>query len=134
MKILLFITIAIASCFVLILLRYRITYPETINDSSVIKYKLIDLGQNDFFRHSFESLVLKKRRVFLKTTVKSIEWIYVSQKDFKKLYPENPMKMKEKNYTFTISFQTKRLVFGGYNSAKIISIKKISEQPEILKS
>ncbi len=134
MKILLFIIITLALCFVLVLLRYQITHPEIIRGTSTIKYKLIDIGQNDFFRYSFESLILKRRRVFLKTAIRNNDWIYVNLKDFSKLHPESPIKMIEKNYTITFDFQIKRLVFGGYSRAKIISIEKINEKPEVSKS
>ncbi|WP_298539825.1 hypothetical protein [uncultured Aquimarina sp.] len=134
MVIVLFFAILLALCFVFVLLRYSIAYPEIIKGTSIVKYKLIDLGQHDLFKYSIESIILKKRRVFLKTPVSDIEWIYVNTLDYKKLYPESPLKMKEKNYSIRFNFQTKRLVFGGYRSTKIISTEKINKKPEILKS
>ncbi|WP_299241895.1 hypothetical protein [uncultured Aquimarina sp.] len=134
MVIVLFFAILLALCFVFVLLRYSIAYPEIIKGTSIVKYKLIDLGQHDLFKYSIESIILKKRRVFLKTPVSDIEWIYINTLDYKKLYPESPSKMKEKNYSIRFNFQTKRLVFGGYRSTKIISTEKINEKPEILKS
>ncbi|WP_108804320.1 hypothetical protein [Aquimarina sp. Aq107] len=130
-----FILITLILFCTLILLRYQIAYPKIIHGSSTVKYKLIDLGQNDFFRYSFESLILKKRRVFLKTEteIECIKWIYINKTDFRKLHPENLMNMKQKNYTIMFTFQAKRLVFGGYKT-KIIQFKKINEEPEIFKS
>ncbi|MDH7446483.1 hypothetical protein [Aquimarina sp. 2201CG14-23] len=134
MKILLYIFIVFTIFFILILLRYRITYTKVIKGTSEVTYKLIDLGQQDMFRYSFESIIGKKRRVFLKNKTNNIEWIYVDNKDFEKLYPESPLKMKEKNYTILFNFETKRLVFGGHHRTKITDIQKINKQPEVLKS
>ncbi len=119
-------------CF-LVLLRYRLVYSKTIKGESEIVYRLIDLGQKDFFRYSFESM-LRKKRVFLKNKSKNIEWLYLNKNDFNKLTPESPFEMKKKNYTLKFKFVIKRLVFGGYSCAKIISYEKVNHIPDIYKS
>ena len=93
---------------------------------------MIDFGQNDTFRSYFESL-FQKKRVHLKDKFNSTEWIYIDMLDFMKLHQESSLEMKNKNYTLKIKFETKRLIFGGFSIAKIISYNRISKRSEILK-
>lgn len=132
MKMAVYIIITITVSFLLIFLRYRLTKTENITEESEITYKVIDIGQNDIFRNFFESL-FRKKRVFLKEKFNTIEWLYIDNKDFLKLLPENPLTIKEKNYTIKFKFKTKRLIFGGFSVSKIISYTEINKIPEILK-
>lgn len=133
MKIIIFIAITFFVLFILLFLRYRIAYAKKFRGESEVKYKLIEIGQNDFFRYSFES-IFRKKRVYLKYKLENIEWIYIGKKDFNNLWPESPLKMKEKNYTIRFEFETQQLIFGGYGLTKIISFEKINEKPNVLKS
>lgn len=133
MKILLFIIIAFIISFLLILARYRIGNSEFIIAKSEIKYRMIDIGRGDSFRYSFESL-FGNRRIWLKDKHEEIAFIYIDKNDFMKFYPESPMIMKEKNYSFKFKFKTKRLLFGGFGKGEIISYEKIIGEPDVVKS
>ncbi|QWX82530.1 hypothetical protein H0I23_08565 [Cellulophaga sp. HaHaR_3_176] len=133
MKIIAFIIATFIVFSSLIFLRYRIVYTKKISGESELKYKMIDIGKNDFLRYSFESM-FRKKRVYLKNKLENIEWIYIGEKDFNTLYPESPLKMKEKNYTIKFKFETKYLVFGGTAFTKITSFEKIDHSPEVVKS
>ena len=65
---------------IVIFLRYRIVKSRKITGESEVKYKVIEIGRNDFFRYSFKNLFGKKR-VYLKDKLENIEWIYISKKD-----------------------------------------------------
>jgi hypothetical protein len=86
---------------------------------SKIRYQLIDLGQGDFVRNAIE-LKRRNKRIFLQDTINGISWLYVDSSDFKKLWPEPPFTMKEKNYTIKAKFKTHRLLFGGYSKATLL--------------
>ena len=150
MTVIIYIVAILLLVLALLFLRYRISYSENIKGESELKYKLIDLGQQDVFRNYFELLICKRKRVFLKNAFEvplyinslhkqeqnnfKIHWLYINKVDFVKLYPESPIKMKEENYSILFKFETKRLLFGGYRNAKIISHEKIIGKPMVLKS
>ena len=118
---------------IVIFLRYRIVTSKKTTGESEVKYKVIEIGRNDFFRYSFENLFGNKR-VYLKDKLENIEWLYVSKKDYKLLYPDSPLKMKEANHTIKFEFETQYLILGGYGLAKIISHEMINKKPEVSKS
>ncbi|WP_405397575.1 hypothetical protein [Maribacter sp. Asnod2-G09] len=118
---------------ILIFLKYRIATSRKTTGESEVKYKVIEIGKNDFFRYSFENLFGNKR-VYLKEKLENIEWLYVSKKDYNLLCPDSPLKMKEANHTIKIKYETQQLIFGGYGLAKIISHEMINKKPEVSKS
>lgn len=105
---------------------------KTVIVDSRIRYQLIDFGQGDIIRNSIEYR-LNNRRIFLADTTNGIRWFYVDYKDFKRLWPEPPFDMREKNYTIKARFEAKKLMFGDYSKATIIQIEKLNENPMITK-
>lgn len=132
MKIIILSAVLFFIVFSFVFLRYRLAYSVLIKGESELNYKMIDIAKANFFRHSFESM-LGKKRVFLKSKLKEVEWLYLTKKDYEKLFPESPLKMAEQMYTIRFKFQAQQLVFGGIGEAKITSFEKINNPPEISK-
>jgi len=133
MKILIYLGIIFIVGCVLTYFRYRIPYSEKIRSESVVIYKMIDIGNTDFYRYSFES-IFGNKRIYLTNDLENMEYIYCSKKDFYKLWPESPFNMKEKKYTVKFKFEIQKLIFGGSSIAKILSVENISKAPSISKS
>lgn len=112
-----------------IFLRYRLAYSVLIKGESELNYKMTDIAKANFFRHLLESM-LRKKRVLLKNMFKEVQWLYLTNKDYEKLFPESPIKMAEQKYTIRFKFQVQQLVFGGISEAKITSFEKINNPSE----
>ena len=110
----------------------RIPVSKDIEIESRIRYQMVDIGQGDFLRNGIE-YKSDTKRVFLADTASNIHWLYVSNSDFKKLWPESPQKMKENNYTIKAKFRTRKLLLGDYAVATVIKIDSITEPPLITK-
>ncbi|UII31496.1 hypothetical protein LVD17_24695 [Fulvivirga ulvae] len=95
-------------------------------------YRMVDTGQGDFLRNGIE-LLLGNKKIFLADPIDDVKWIYVDKTAFGKLWPESPLDMSRKNYTIKASFRTRKLLFGGYAKASLISIEKLEENPIIRK-
>jgi hypothetical protein len=114
--------IYLIACFV----SYRIpTADEPVYIDGYMLYKLTEnTGTN---RQLFEELVMGNRLIRL--TDESI-W-YVSKRDHKILWPEDPHEMHKKGYTIKTQLKTQKLLFGGYSKAEIYELDIISEAPTI---
>lgn len=83
---------------------------------------MIDIGQGDFVWNGIE-YKQRNRRIFLQDTVNGMQWLYVDSCDFKKLLPEPPFTMKEKNYTWLKpNLKTYRLLNGEYAKATLLEV------------
>jgi hypothetical protein len=118
--------------FLIVLLGDNIPTSRRIIVESRIRYQMVDLGQGDFVRNGIE-FKLRNKRVFLQDTINGIQWLYVDSEDFKKLWPEPPFKMREKNYTIRAKFKTYRLLNGEYAKAVLIQYDSIEGNPMITK-
>ena len=132
MKIIILSAVLFFIVFSFLFLRYRLAYSMLIKGESELNYKMIAIAKTNFFRHLLESM-LGKKRVSLKNKFKEVEWLYLTKKDYEKLFPESPIKMTEQMYTIRFKFQAQQLVFGGIGEAKITSFEKINKPPEISK-
>jgi len=79
--------------------------------------------KSSLIRYVFESFSGKKR-VFLKTDIKDTECIYVTKKDYLKLYPGNPAQSNEMGTVMPFKFETQYLVFGGLTLVKIMEVEQ----------
>jgi len=92
-----------------------------------VLYKLNDsTGTN---RQLFEELVMGNRLVRLGD---ESTW-YVSERDHKILWPENPDEMRKRGYTIKTELQAQKLLFGGYSKAEIHELDVLNEAPRIVK-
>ena len=99
---------------------------------SRIRYQVVDIGHGDFVRNGIE-YKRKNRRIFLQDPLNGIQWLYIDSSDFKKLWPEPPFTMKEKNYTIKAKFETYRLLSGAYAKATLLEYDSIEGIPMITK-
>lgn len=118
--------------FIVLYLGYWIPTSKSIIVESRIRYQMIDIGQGDFVRNGIE-YKQRNRRIFLQDTVNGMQWLYVDSYDFKKLWPEPPFTMKEKNYTIKAKFKTYRLLNGEYAKATLLKYDSIEGCPMITK-
>ena len=58
---------------------------------------------------------------------------YVSESDFKILWPENIDEMHQRGYTIKTELKAQKLLFGGYSIAEIYELDIINESPAIIK-
>jgi hypothetical protein len=58
---------------------------------------------------------------------------YVSESDFKILWPENIDEMHQRGYTIKTELKAQKLLFGGYSIAEIYELDIINEAPAIIK-
>jgi len=93
---------------------------------------MIDIGYGDFVRNGIEYRQ-RNKRIFLQDTINGIKWLYVDSSDFKKLWPEPPFIMREKNYTIKAKFKTYRLLNGEYAKATLLEFDSIAGNPMITK-
>jgi hypothetical protein len=118
--------------FLVLYLGLIIPTSKSIIVESRIRYQMIDIGQGDFVRNGIE-YKQRNKRIFLQDTVYGIQWLYVDSGDFKKLWPEPPFVMKEKNYTIKAKFKTYRLLNGEYAKATLLEYDSIEGCPMITK-
>jgi hypothetical protein len=118
--------------FLIIFLGDTIPTSGSIIVESRIRYQMVDFGQGDFVRNGIE-LKQHNKRIFLQDTINEIRWLYVDSDDFKKLWPEPPFTMREKNYTIKAKFKTYRLLNGEYAKATLLDYEKIEGNPMITK-
>ncbi len=79
--------------FVIIFIRYRLSFSNKILIESEVKFVMIDIGYGDYFRNGFESL-LGNRRIFLKD--ENLFWAYFPNKEINLLIKNNILDLKEK--------------------------------------
>jgi hypothetical protein len=117
----------------LILAPYRLPYGRLRSFRNEIVYQVIDIGQADFMRWSFEGCFFK-RRVFVVGDGNEPRWFYVSEADFERLLPEPWPKMREENYTIEATFNVRPLLLtGGYTVATVTDVKKVNKRPIVSK-
>jgi hypothetical protein len=58
---------------------------------------------------------------------------YLSKTDHTKLWPEDPIEMYKKGYTFKVKLKVKKLLFGGYSNAEVVQYKRVAEKPTVWK-
>jgi hypothetical protein len=58
---------------------------------------------------------------------------YVSESDYRILWPENIDEMHQRGYTIRTELKAQKLLFGGYSTAEIYELDIINEAPAIIK-
>ena len=91
---------------------------------------MIDLSSDNAVRNYFEYRA-GNVRVFLNDD--EIKWLYVDTNDYKKLWPESPFIMKEKNYTIVATFNVSKSLVGKFTLAKVVDTVHVIGRPLIHK-
>ena len=118
------IVIYFIACFVL----YRLpASSETEFFEGKVLYQLTETIETN--RRVFEEILMQNRILRMKS---NRVW-YVSKSDHKKLWPEDPISMYKKGYTFKVKLKVKKLLFGGYSKAEVVKYNKINEKPTVWK-
>lgn len=92
----------------------------------VPRYRFIQLTQGS--RWYFEKLIGNK---LIETGNDRV--LFVSKKDYLRLWPEPFHRMSQKNMSFEGTFEVYKLFFGGYSIAKLVSIKQVNSPPLAIK-
>ncbi len=111
-----------------VIYRIPISAPQFLK--AEIKYQMIDLGFDDAVRNYLE---YRNGNVRVYLNDDKIEWLYVDTNDRKKLWPESPFIMKEKNYTIVAKFKVSKALIGNFTLAKIVDTVHIAGSPIIRK-
>jgi hypothetical protein len=118
------IVIYFIACFVL----YRLpASSETEFFEGKVLYQLTETIETN--RRVFEEILMQNRILRMKS---NRVW-YVSKSDHAKLWPEDPISMYKKGYTFKVKLKVKKLLFGGYSKAEVVKYNKINEKPTVWK-
>ena len=97
-----------------------------------VLYKTIDLDGSGLMRYYFEKLRFNKR-LFLKSNKKSLNYLYVSRKDFRKCWPNNMNKISD-NKSLFITFEIDGLVLqNSYSKAKVIDVDTLHRPSTFVK-
>ncbi len=91
---------------------------------------MIDFGFDNAVRNYLEYRT-GDVRIFLNSN--AIKSLYVDTNDRKKLWPESPFAMKEKNYTIVATFKVSKALLGGYTLARVIDTVHLTGTPAIHK-
>lgn len=114
--------------FIILYLGIRVPSGKSIVIESKIRYETVDFGQIEGIRDRIEYR-LNNRRIFLADPVNGIQWIYVNNRDFRKLWPEPPSTMNAKNDTIKARFKTYKLLNGDYSKARVMGFEKVGGDP-----
>jgi hypothetical protein len=118
------IVIYFIACFVL----YRLpASSETEFLEGKVLYQLTETVATN--RRVFEESLMQNRILRMKD---NSMW-YVSKSNHEKLWPEDPISMYKKGYTFKVKLKVKKLLFGGYSKAEVVKYNKINEKPTVWK-
>ena len=112
-------------------LGYRVPVGEPVAATAIVQYEMLDLGQGDFPRTSFEN-IFGNRRVFLAEG--PMKYFYASFAQVQECWPESPFQMREKGYTVQVTFTVRKLLFtSGYTVASGLRAERVPGNPDIVK-
>ncbi len=114
----------IVACFVI----YRLPASSEIEFvEGEVLYQLNETIESN--RGFFEEALMQNRILRLKGNG---IW-YLSKTDHAKLWPEDPISMYKKGYTFKVKLKVKKLLMGGYSDADIVEYHKLDKKPTVWK-
>ncbi len=113
------------------ILSWRIPIGETIPIKSKVRFQMIDAGQGDLLRTGIEKRFGNKR-LFLDEPYKGQHFLFVSVEDWDEIWSELST-MRKEGYTYRLTFETRKLILGGYAVAKVVHKERLEEEPRMSK-
>lgn len=108
---------------------YRVpSWEQSVVFQGEVHYKVLELALNN--REAFEYYAPGGLEL---VRIEGAPELFVSAADRRRLWPEDPFTMMDKDYTLKAKIRASPLLFGGYGVSNVVTVERITGQPNIRK-